>query len=169
MLSSEISVLSANCQGLRDANKCTDVLNYLQNLNSSIICLQDTHWVEKDLKALSKLWQGQILINGHKKCSWSGNSDKKNFEYQILDSYCHNSKNIISVDLKLENITLKMINIYGPNIDSPWFFENLNDLVQNNQLDYTIICGDFNLVLNPDLDSHNYKAINNPRARARLL
>ena len=33
MLSSEISILSANCQGLRDVNKCTDVLNYLQNLN----------------------------------------------------------------------------------------------------------------------------------------
>ena len=66
MLSSEISVFSANCQGLRDINKCTDVLNYLQNLNSSKICLQDTHWVEKDLKPLSKLWQWQILINGYK-------------------------------------------------------------------------------------------------------
>ena len=66
MLSSELSIVSGNCQGLRDVNKCTDVLNYLQNLNSSIICLQDTHWVEKDLKSLSKLWQGQILINGYK-------------------------------------------------------------------------------------------------------
>ena len=53
------------------------------------------------------------------------------------------------------------------NIDSTWFYENLNDLVKNNQLDYTIICGDFNLVLNPD--SHNSKAINNPRACACLL
>ena len=94
---------------------------------------------------------------------------KKNFEYQILDSYYDNSKNIISVDLKLENATLKVINIYGPNIDSPWFYENLNDLVKNNHLDYTIVCGDFNLVLNPNMDSHNYKAINNPRALARLL
>ena len=91
---------------------------------------------------------------------------KINFEYQLLDSYYDNSKNIISVDLKLENITIKIINIYGPNIDSPWFYEKLNDLVKNSHLDYTVICGDFNLVLNPDIDSYNYNAINNPRARA---
>ena len=66
VLLSELSILSANCQGLRDMNKCTDVLNYLQNLNSSIICLQDTHWIEKDLKLLNKLWQGHILINEHR-------------------------------------------------------------------------------------------------------
>ena len=86
-----------------------------------------------------------------------------------MDSYYNNSKNIISVDLKLENITIKIINIYGPDIDSPWFYEKLNDLVKNNHLDYTVICGDFNLVLNPDIDSYNNNAINNPWARARLL
>ena len=66
-------------------------------------------------------------------------------------------------------MTLKIINIYGPNIDSPWFYENLNDILRNNELDYTIICGDFNLVLNPKMDCHNYKTINNPHARACLI
>ena len=27
-LLNELSILSANCQGLRDVNKCTDVLSY---------------------------------------------------------------------------------------------------------------------------------------------
>ena len=31
------------------------------------------------------------------------------------------------------------------------------------------MCGDFNLVLNPSLDSHNYVNVNNPRARTELL
>ena len=94
---------------------------------------------------------------------------KNNFEYKILDSYCDDTNNIICIDLKLENMTLKIINIYGSNIDSSGFYENLNDIVKNNELDYTIICGDFNLVLNPDMDCCNYKATNNPCARARMI
>ena len=142
VLSNELSILSANCQGLRDINKCTDVLNYLQKLNSSIICLPDTHWVERDLKLLNKLWQGHILINEHKSNAHGvAIMLKYNFEYKILDSYCDDTNNIICIDLKLENMTLKIFNIYGPNIDSPGFYENLNDIVKNNELDYTIICG----------------------------
>ena len=66
VLLNELSILSANCQGLRDINKCKNDLNYLQKFNSSIICLQDTDWVERDLKLFNKLWQGHILINEHK-------------------------------------------------------------------------------------------------------
>lgn len=29
-----------------------------------------------------------------------------------------------------------------------------------------IICGDWNLIIDPDLDCENYKYINNPKARA---
>ena len=32
-----------------------------------------------------------------------------------------------------------------------------------------ILCGDWNLVLNPDLDTNNYLHINNPRARQEVL
>ena len=150
VLSNELSILSANCQGLRDVNKCTDVLKYLQNLNSSIFCLQDTHLVEKDLKLFSKLWQGHILINGFKiKARGVTKMLKNNFEYKILDSCCDNTNNIICIGLKLENITLKIINIYGPNIDFPWFYENLSNIVNNNELDYTIICGHFNWIIKP--------------------
>ena len=34
---------------------------------------------------------------------------------------------------------------------------------------YVIICGDFNLTLDPDMDSKNYVNINNPRARNTLI
>ena len=66
MMSSEIGVLSANCQGLRDKNKCCDVLNYLENLNASVFCLQDTHWTECDIKRLKNVWKGECIIAGSK-------------------------------------------------------------------------------------------------------
>ena len=54
----------------------------------------------------------------------------------------------------------------GPNTDNTEFYK---DLVEDTNSDYTIVCGDFNLVLNPDLDSYNYKHINNPRVRQIVL
>ena len=45
----------------------------------------------------------------------------------------------------------------------------VKNIVKNNELDYIIICEDFNLVLNPDMDCYNYKTTNNQCACAPLI
>ena len=62
-----------------------------------------------------------------------------------------------------------MISLYAPNTDTPNFFNELRSLLQNYKADYDIICGDFNLVLNPLVDTFNYKHINNPKSRQAVL
>ena len=49
------------------------------------------------------------------------------------------------------------------------FFYKISDLIAKSQEDHVIICGDFNLALDPSLDVNNYKAINNPKSRALLV
>ena len=44
----------------------------------------------------------------------------------------------------------------------------LEHLIEENQ-HHTLICGDFNLVLDPTLDSEFYKHVNKPCARNQLL
>jgi len=41
--------------------------------------------------------------------------------------------------------------------------------LENFNNDTLIVCGDFNLVLNPDLDYYNYANINNPKARVKVI
>ena len=77
--------------------------------------------------------------------------------------------NYINIVLKLDTLTLNLTTLYGPNSDNPNFFHFIQNLIQNEQVDYNIICGNFNLVLNPDLDSCNYKHLNNQRARQMVL
>ena len=60
MSSDSIKVLSVNCQGLRGKEKRNDVLHYLGNLGAGIICLQDTHWLDMDLKLIKQLWKGTV-------------------------------------------------------------------------------------------------------------
>ena len=60
---------------------------------------------------------------------------------------------------------LTLVNIYGPNKDDPSFYENVFKCITEMENDTYIICGDFNLTLDQNMDCFNYKHINNPKAR----
>ena len=48
------------------------------------------------------------------------------------------------------------------------FFTNIQTLIESDIItlsDYNVICGDFNLVLDPKMDSDNYNNLNNPKAQ----
>ena len=153
-LGSSISVLSANCQGLRNYAKRLDVINYYKETHASIVCLQDTHWTEKDSKTIKTLWGNDIYLSG-------GQTNSRgvaillnnNFEYEILKCRKDESGNLLNLILKLSTMILNIICVYGPNTDNTEFYKDVQDLLEDTNSDYTLICGDFNLVLNPDLDS----------------
>ena len=45
------------------------------------------------------------------------------------------------------------------------FYEDIKQKIKEFENDNVIICGDFNLVMDPDLDTENYKQVNNTKAR----
>ena len=49
------------------------------------------------------------------------------------------------------------------------FFKQISNCIDDIDNYETIICGDFNCVLNPELDYYNYKVINNPKAREKVI
>ena len=69
----------------------------------------------------------------------------------------------------MSNIKIRLLNIYGPNTDDPNYFVEMENFISKHDQSYIIWCGDFNLTLNPKLDSYNYVKINNPRSRIILL
>ena len=64
MATSDLKVISANCQGFRDFKKRNDVLNYFADNRPDILCLQDTHWLTDEHQLVKKIWQGECLLNG---------------------------------------------------------------------------------------------------------
>ena len=73
------------------------------------------------------------------------------------------------IDMCIHNSTFKIFNIYASNLDSPDFFKKLSTLIQEGSQDYTVICGDLNLTLEPEIDKFNYKHINNRLTHGVLL
>ena len=169
MLPDRITVLSANCQGLRSYENRIDVLSYLKDTNASIVCLQDTHLLEKDRSSIRQIWP-DCYINGSKTNSRGVITLLNcNFQYEILDTFQDDEGNILQLLINFGSFKLNLINIYAPNRDNPNFFTKISELAQNENADHVMICGDFNLVLDPLIDCHNYSNINNPQARNKVL
>ena len=62
------------------------------------------------------------------------------------------------------------MDIYGPsNRDTPAFFQQLEYILEKLGNVSYIISGDWNLILDKDLDMSNYSNINNPKAWTEVL
>ena len=77
-------------------------------------------------------------------------------------------RNQIIFEFTTEGKKLLLCSIYGPKNDDPSFCTIIQEYILDSQCENVIMCGDFNLVLNQELDCYNYKHVNNPNARQRV-
>ena len=75
----------------------------------------------------------------------------------------------MALSLETQGYKITLINLFGPNKDDPNFYEKINSIITEYDNLHTIICGDWNLVLNKKMDCYNYVNINNPLARNRVF
>jgi len=165
-----IQICSLNCRGLGDKQKRRDVFNYLRDKKYSIYCLQDIHSTKEVERYIKAEW-------GYK-CYFShGNSQSRgvailfnnNFEFKVNQIENSQDGNLLALSLTVHNKDITLINLYGPNTDSPEFYDSVDDIIGRFENSYHIICGDWNLILNKERDTYNYRHINNPKARDRVL
>ena len=162
--------MSVNCQGLGDIGKRRDIFDYLRDKNCNIYCLEDTHFTPSQENDIENLWGYKCYFS-----SFSSNSRgvaiffKNNFEFQVHRERRDLYGNYLALDVTIENHKITLIAIYGPNMDDPGFYEKISDIIEDFENQYFVICGDFNLVLNPEIDYYNYLHVNNPKARLKLL
>ena len=169
---SNLKIFSLNCRGLSDTAKRRDVFHYLKKYNTHIICLQDVHWVNEKEIDYRMEWGNDLFFS-----SYASNSRgvailfNKNFACKVNHVHRDEDGNFIAVNFQVLDYRFNIISIYGPNSDSPIFFENINSLMNDldDVTDFTILCGDWNLVQNFHLDCDAYINLNNPQSQARVL
>ena len=165
-----LSIISCNCQGLGDFKKRKDVFCYLREKKHDIYFLQDTHFEKNKEKQIRTEW-------GYESFFASYNSQSRGVAV-LLNNTFDFKVNVIDFDpegnfviLKLATMerTITLINIYGPNRDNPDFYSKINQKIDELNLTNIIWAGDWNLVMNPNIDYHNYKHNNNPRAQEKII
>ena len=169
-MADKVKICSLNCQGLGDYKKRRDVLKYLQKSNYNIVCLQDTHFTKNSERQIRNEWGFTTFFS-----SFNSRSRgvaiffNNNFEFKIHNFVSDMGGNFIIIDLEMNDNRVTFVSLYGPNKDEPTFYENLKKRINNYKNHNIIIVGDWNVLLNPELDGHNYKHLNNPQARQQIL
>ncbi len=87
---------------------------------------------------------------------------------KFIDTKHDPNGNFILLRHTIENNKFTLVCIYGPNSDDPLFYHKISEAIEEMENASCVICGDFNLVLDPNIDYHNYKSINNKKAREKL-
>ena len=72
----------------------------------------------------------------------------KNFEYKIIHKEIDNAGDYVMVELDVSLLSLRLINIYVPSMDSPGLFQSVLKPIEENQQYHLIVCGDFNQLHN---------------------
>ena len=143
----------------------------MKNKGCHIYCLQDTHFTDEDVRNIIDQWGDSNCVFSNYRSNARGVAILfgKTLDYKINRKIVDSYGNYIILDIKINDRKITLVNLYGPNNDSPNFFKQISSCIDDIDNEETIICGDFNCVLKPELDYYNYKSINNPKAREIVL
>ena len=150
------SVCSLNVRGLGSKLKRDQVFHWLKEQNKSIYLLQETHLNVQDKSKWENEWEYKSFFSGNKT-----NSEgvcillNKLFACDITDYTDIIPGRLHAIGIKIDDKLLKIINIYGPNSDDISLFDKLHTYIAENEDSDFIIGGDFNTVLNTDIDKRN--------------
>ena len=164
-----LSICSMNCRGLANPAKRRDVFHYLKNKQYSVYCLQDVHF-DKNMEVIVRNEWGL----GCYFSSFRSNSRgvailfNNNFQYKVKNIKSDDNGNLLVLDIEIGDYCVTLINLYGPNNDVPNFYDEISNIINDFNNTHTIICGDWNLILDAHMDCVNYLNVNNPMSRTRV-
>lgn len=166
-----LKILSFNANGLGDYRKRKDVLDYLRNLKADLIFLQEVHVKSASENMFRSMWGFECFVNG-KDSNSKGVAILLNntFEYKVHEIIKDDNGTYILLDMNLLGKRMTLVNVYGPSgTDSPHFFENVCNLIENVGNDYVIVGGDWNVVQDVSKDVFRYRCVGRPRARRQIV
>ena len=168
---SKLRIIGFNANSIGKQPKRRQVLNFLEKKDPDLLVIVDTRFSTDIENGVKSEWGGQVLFS-----SFTSQSRgvaifiKKNLPIKVLDKFNDKNGNILGILIEYENKKILIEGIYGPNGDAPTFYENeVFKNILNWDPQYSIFVGDWNLVLDQNIDTLNYQSVNNPLARLEIL
>lgn len=149
---SSIKITTWNVRGLGILSKLKPVMTRLKHLKSALIFLQESHRMTCDLLKVKRRCRGQVYS-----ASFSTNARgvitliHKSLPFQVTKTLSNPAGRYLILQGSLFNENITLVNLYGPNVDCPTFFENLFLLLASIPGEL-LVGGDFNCTISPHLD-----------------
>ena len=162
-------ICSYNVRGLGNKTKREQIFEWVKRNNYTVCLLQETHSGGGTHDAWQKEWGKEAFFSGT-----SNNSEGVGILINSKESYnILNYTEIIcgrlqALEIKMNENELIVINIYGPNNDDINIFSKLEKFIQENDEKTILIGGDFNTVLDENLDKHNGRTNTHKQCRNKL-
>ena len=158
-----ILIDSINCRGIIDKVKRANILLKAKAEHINILCLQETHLKAEDTEMIKKDWNINFFMSGENQNAGGVLiAVDDNFEYIKHTVTIYEHGRYIILDIEVVGVArFLLINLYAPNEDNPDFLSKLLSLIENSYTKNLIMVGDWNLVLDFDKDTHNFKKHNN--------
>lgn len=164
-----LTFASFNVNGASRYEKQKDILDFLRKKPFDIIMLQETHIKTESENYLRSLWGYNCFACGHSNANKGVAILFKNtFEYtvhNVIKDQIGGSFLILDISIFKDRFTIA--NIYGPSDrDNPDFFINIFQIIERIGNRQVMTAGDWNVLLNPNIDSRNYRNLGT-RSRSR--
>ena len=158
-----LKLSTINVDGLRAPKKRAHTFNYFLNEGLDIIALQETHCTNADLENWKKEWPGLSVWNTYSnRAAGVAILFNPKLKIEIIDTEMDFNGRVIQLTVIMDGNKFQIVNVYTPNpdtqIESEGFIGDLRSYL-NPSLPI-LMCGDFNMVENINLDRHGGK----PRA-----
>jgi exonuclease III len=165
-------ICTYNCNGIGDHKKRKDVFDYLRNLKSHIYFLQETHLLSTNENFIQSCWGYKAWV-----CGSDTNKNgvailfNNNFDFNVFNVIKDPLGCYIAIDVEIMKKRVTLINVYGPSSgDNADFFVKVEDCIQQIGNDLIILAGDWNCVLNRNMDVRNYFGVEHrPKTRKKIL
>ena len=153
-----LNIGTFNVKGLASREKRLKIFEFLKQKKFDISLLQEVHCKDVDSNSWRKEWGGDIFLSGR-------DSNSKGVGILInpnLDFKCIDYKEIIQGRLQVLKLEIRdtiyvILNVYGPNNEDITFFKKLEETVISYNSETLIAAGDFNVVLDYNIDKLNGK------------
>ena len=142
-----------NVNGLRSNTHRKTLFRKFKELNYDIVCLQETYITDEVVTQWKKEWGGEMLFSiGTARSKGQVILFKKNPD--LIYETIHCSDRTIIVKVTLNNSQLYLCNVYAPSSENEiaLYLTELSSLLDVLDTERIIICGDFNSVLDNELD-----------------
>ena len=158
MFIGKINCGSLNIRGMRNVLKRKKLYKYIREQKLDIICLQETHSDHKS----NHIWQNEW---GSKSVFSNGESNARGVATLLSGKLSKSVKEVVRdmegryliLKCELNNYSVCVANIYAPNNDDPKFFDEVFNEIKAMDCVQVMVCGDFNVAMNSDLD-HNCRS-----------
>lgn len=148
-----LNIISYNVRGLRSQIKRRKIMRYLNERKFDVIFVQETHSTVRDCSLWENEWGGKMYCShGESNSKGVGIWLRKNTKIKVLNRICDDQGRYIVLNIEYEGSKYTLVNLYAPNVDSLQFFKMIFRQMETIPNDYKIIGGDFNLILDSNLD-----------------